>query len=166
MLDPLPYPASASRRAEHYAALHDNVVAMLDGEDDSVAAMATIAAELHHALSHLSWTGFYRTIAPELLAVGPYQGGHGCLRIPYAQGVCGAAARTGRSQLVPDVHAFPGHIACSTTTRSELVVPVRNAAGVVTGVLDLDSDEPDAFDELDQHAMERLVRTLERFDRL
>jgi GAF domain-containing protein len=87
--------------------------------------------------------------APELLKIGPYQGGHGCLVIPFARGVCGAAARTGEVQLVPDVEAFPGHIACASSTRSELVLPVWNGAGQLIGVFDLDSDQPDAFTQED-----------------
>ncbi|MGB3316466.1 MAG: GAF domain-containing protein, partial [Albidovulum sp.] len=95
------------------------------------------------------WTGFYRVTEPELLKIGPYQGGHGCLVIPFSRGVCGAAARSGQVQLVPDVDAFPGHIACASSTRSELVLPVRDRTGAVIGVLDIDSDRPDAFTEED-----------------
>jgi GAF domain-containing protein len=99
------------------------------------------------------WTGFYRVVGPELLKIGPYQGGHGCLVIPFSRGVCGAAARTGAVQLVPDVEAFPGHIACSSSTRSELVLPVWNGAGALLGVFDLDSDTPAAFTETDAQAL-------------
>jgi GAF domain-containing protein len=95
------------------------------------------------------WTGFYRVTGPEMLKIGPYQGGHGCLVIPFSRGVCGAAARTGQVQLVPDVDAFPGHIACAASTRSELVLPVWNGAGRLLGVLDLDSDTPAAFTQTD-----------------
>jgi hypothetical protein len=91
--------------------------------------MATVACEVHHSDDRFDWTGFYRVTEPGLLKIGPYQGGHGCLVIPFDRGVCGAAARTGEIQLVPDVDAFPGHIACSSSTRSEIVLPVRNAAG-------------------------------------
>lgn len=128
-----------------YDALERTVAALTEGETDTVALMATLACEIHHADDRFDWTGFYRVTEPGLLKIGPYQGGHGCLTIPFERGVCGAAARTGEVQLVPDVEAFPGHIACSSSTRSELVLPVRNRAGEVIGVLDIDSDRPDAF---------------------
>jgi GAF domain-containing protein len=96
-------------------------------------------------------------VAPGLLKIGPYQGGHGCLTIPFERGVCGAAARTGQTQIVPDVDAFPGHIACSASTRSELVIPVFNGAGALLGVLDIDSDQPDAFDEGDARTLEEIL---------
>ena len=106
-------------------------------------------------------------VAPDLLAVGPYQGGHGCTRIPFSRGVCGAAATTRQTQRVPDVHAFPDHIACSSSTRSEIVVPICAPTGVVLGVLDVDSDEPDAFGDADQALLEALCAQLGRqFQRL
>lgn len=107
--------------------------------------MATLACEIHHSDARFDWTGFYRVTGPEMLKIGPYQGGHGCLVIPFSRGVCGAAARTRQIQLVPDVEAFPGHIACASSTRSELVIPVTGAGGRLVGVLDIDSDQPDAF---------------------
>ncbi|HAC81871.1 MAG: GAF domain-containing protein [Candidatus Binatia bacterium] len=128
-----------------YAQLNKTIVALLQRETDEVAIMATLACEVHHSDDRFDWTGFYRVTAGELLKIGPYQGGHGCLVIPFARGVCGAAARTGQVQLVPDVEAFPGHIACAASTRSELVLPVRSGAGHLVGVLDIDSDQPDAF---------------------
>ena len=123
--------------------------ALTHGETDGVALMATVACEVHHAHPLADWTGFYRVTAPSLLKIGPYQGGHGCLVIPFARGVCGAAARTGQVQIVPDVEAFPGHIACAASTRSEIVLPVWNGAGTLLGVFDIDSDTPAAFDETD-----------------
>ena len=96
---------------------------------------------------------FYRVTAPEMLKIGPYQGGHGCLQIPFSRGVCGAAARTGQVQLVADVDAFPGHIACASSTRSELVLPVFNGSGQVIAVFDIDSDQPDAFTQADADAL-------------
>ncbi len=148
--------------------IYDQVLAdlrlMLASESDVVAMMATVACELHHAFDHLSWTGFYRVTAPGVLTVGPYQGGHGCLTIPFARGVCGAAARSKQTQIVEDVTAFEGHIACSTTTRSELVVPILSPAGETLAVLDLDSDEPAAFGQLDADALEPFCAWLgERF---
>ena len=132
-----------------YDTLAKGIAALTEGETDEVALMATLACELHHADDRFDWTGFYRVTAPELMKIGPYQGGHGCLVIPFSRGVCGAAARTREIQLVPDVEAFPGHIACSSTTRSEIVLPVFNKAGDVIGVLDIDSNQPDAFDQND-----------------
>jgi L-methionine (R)-S-oxide reductase len=119
--------------------------ALTHGETDTVALMATVVCEIHHAHPFADWTGFYRVVAPKLLKIGPYQGGHGCLVIPFSRGVCGAAARTGQVQNVPDVDAFPDHIACASSTRSELVLPVWNGHGTLLGVLDLDSDTPAAF---------------------
>jgi L-methionine (R)-S-oxide reductase len=125
--------------------------ALTHGETDTVALMATVACEIHHAHSFADWTGFYRVTAPETLKIGPYQGGHGCLVIPFSRGVvCGAAARTGQIQNVPDVEVFPGHIACSSSTKSELVLPVWNGQGKLLGVLDLDSDTPAAFTNEDE----------------
>lgn len=132
-----------------YRGLAQTIAALTEGETDTVALMATVACEVHHADDRFDWTGFYRVVAPQLLKIGPYQGGHGCLVIPFDRGVCGAAARTGQVQLVPDVDAFPGHIACASSTRSELVIPVRNSKGNLLGVFDIDSDLPDAFTEDD-----------------
>lgn len=132
-----------------YDALSARIRALTEGETDEVALMATLACEIHQADDRFDWTGFYRVVAPELLKIGPYQGGHGCLVIPFSRGVCGAAARTGQVQLVPDVDAFPGHIACASSTRSEIVLPVWGRGGRLIGVLDIDSDQPDAFNETD-----------------
>jgi len=140
--------------------LAQRIAALTEGEDDLVALMATVACEVHHSDPRFDWTGFYRVVAPGLLKIGPYQGGHGCLTIPFERGVCGAAARTGDVQLVPDVEAFPGHIACSSSTRSELVLPVRNAAGEVIAVFDIDSDLPDAFTEADAAALGGILETV------
>ncbi len=128
-----------------YTDLAARIRSLTHGETDEVALMATLACEIHHADPRFDWTGFYRVTAPDLLKIGPYQGGHGCLVIPFSRGVCGAAARTKTVQLVPDVDAFPDHIACASSTRSELVLPVIGAEGRLIGVLDLDSNQPDAF---------------------
>ena len=133
----------------NYETLAKTVASLTEGETDQVALMATIACEVHHADDRFDWTGFYRVTEPELLKIGPYQGGHGCLQIPFAKGVCGAAARTGEVQLVDDVEAFPGHIACASSTRSELVLPVFGAGGRVIAVFDIDSDQPAAFTQAD-----------------
>ena len=140
-----------------HAGLAARLLALCDGETDTVALMATFACELHHADPRSDWTGFYRVVAPDLLKIGPYQGGHGCLTIPFSRGVCGAAARTRQVQLVPDVDAFPGHIACSSSTRSELVLPVINGQGMLLGVLDLDSNTPAAFTDEDVTALTALL---------
>lgn len=153
-------PAPSATRAAAYAAARQRIDALLEGETDWVAAMATVACELHHSFDYYHWTGFYRVVSDALLVIGPYQGGHGCLRIPFARGVCGAAARTRTTQRVPDVEAFPGHIACSSSTRSEIVVPILTPSGTLLGVLDVDSDIPDAFDATDQHCLEALCAAL------
>jgi GAF domain-containing protein len=140
-----------------YPELAQRVRALIEGETDLVALMATVACEVHHSDDRFDWTGFYRVVAPGLLKIGPYQGGHGCLTIPFDRGVCGAAARTGEVQLVPDVEAFPGHIACSSSTRSELVLPVRDASGTIIAVFDIDSDLPDAFSEADAVALSTIL---------
>lgn len=123
----------------------DTIRALCHGETDAVALMATLACEIHQAHPFADWTGFYRVTEPGVLKIGPYQGGHGCLVIPFSRGVCGACARTGQVQNVPDVEAFVGHIACASSTRSELVLPVWNGEGRLLGVLDIDSDTPAAF---------------------
>lgn len=150
-----------ARRA-HYDAVQRQLDALLEGEDDWVAAMATVACELHHAFAYFHWTGFYRAVDARTLVIGPYQGGHGCLRIDFARGVCGAAARTRVSQRVDDVSAFPGHIACAATTRSELVVPVLRPDGSLLAVLDVDSDLAAAFDDADQAGLEAICADLGR----
>ena len=132
-----------------YPALARTCAALTEGEDDAVALMATLACELHHASDRFDWTGFYRVTAPGVLKIGPYQGGHGCLVIPFDRGVCGACARSGEVQIVDDVAAFPGHIACAASTRSEIVLPVRDRGGAVIAVLDIDSDRPAAFGAVD-----------------
>jgi GAF domain-containing protein len=127
-------------------------------ETDLIAVMATVVCELHHAVDYFDWTGFYRVVEPGLLKIGPYQGPHGCLTISFDRGVCGAAARLGRTQIVPDVTRFPGYIACSASTRSEIVVPVLSPAGDLLAVLDVDSDRLDAFDEIDAANLEGICR--------
>ena len=147
-------------RRAHYEEIILRLSSLLDGEADWIAALATVACELHHAFVHFHWTGFYRVVGNDELVVGPYQGTHGCLRIRFARGVCGAAARTRQTQLVSDVSAFPDHIACSSTTRSEIVVPVLNSDGRLLAVLDVDSDDLSAFDEIDQKALEAICADL------
>ena len=130
--------------------------ALLDGQTDPVATMASCCSVLHEALPYASWTGFYRVVEPELLRIGPYQGPPGCLEIRFGEGVCGVAAAEEATQVVADVHAFPGHIACDPRARSEIVVPVRDAGGRLAAVLDVDSHQPGAFDDADREGLERL----------
>src|SRR5262245_48473347 len=149
-------PAAAGARADYDLLLRE-ARSVLEGIDDPVAVMSTLACLVFQAVPGTSFAGFYRVVAPRLLRVGPYQGPLGCLEIPFERGVCGAAAREARTQLVPDVDAFPGHIACDAGARSEVVVPVHDAAGRVVGVLDLDSHAPANFDDADARGLERLV---------
>ena len=144
-------------KQQAYAELEGYVTAVLAGIDDPIAAMATMSALLHHGFGHL-WTGFYRVVERgRLLRVGPYQGTLGCLEIAFGKGVCGTAAAERRTVVVADVHAFPGHITCDARSRSEIVVPVRDAEGTLIAVLDIDSDRPAAFDETDRRALEAMM---------
>jgi len=140
-----------------YTTLAQTLQSLTKGEDDAVALMATVACEVHHSDPRFDWTGFYRVTGPEMLKIGPYQGGHGCLQIPFSRGVCGAAARTRQVQLVADVDAFPGHIACASSTQSELVIPVCNGAGELIAVFDIDSDQADAFTQQDAHELSAIL---------
>ena len=141
-----------------YPLLAKTVAALVDGEDDVVSLMATVACEVHHADDRFHWTGFYRVVAPEVLKIGPYQGGHGCLVIPFSRGVCGAAARLEETQLVSNVDAFPGHIACASSTQSELVLPVWGKSMKLIAVFDIDSDLPDAFTQEDAEQMSQILK--------
>ena len=154
--------ASVAEKNQAYEEALARIAALIAQESDWVAAMATVVCELHHSFTYYNWTGFYRVVEPELLKVGPYQGTHGCLQIPFAKGVCGAAARLQTTQLVTDVNQFEGHIACSTTTISEIVVPILNKNGETLAVLDVDSDAPAAFDRLDQKYLEQLADMLQQ----
>ena len=145
-----------TKRASYQQASSD-LRELLTGLDDPVAVMATSAAVLHRAIPQASWTGFYRVVREGLLRIGPYQGPVGCLEIPFDRGVCGAAARTGATQLIEDVHAFEGHIACDANARSEIVVPIRDTDGQLIAVLDVDSHQPAAFDEIDREELESLA---------
>ena len=150
----------AVAKLQAYDQLHLHVSSVLDGVDDHIAAMATISSLVHHAFGHL-WTGFYRVVeADRLLRVGPYQGTLGCLEIRFGRGVCGTAAAQRQTVIVPDVEQFPGHIACDSRARSEIVVPVFGTDGSLRAVLDIDSDRLGAFDDEDAAGLERL---LERF---
>jgi GAF domain-containing protein len=146
-------------KAARYAELEGEILAVLDGEPDRVARMSTVAAMLADGFDDYFWTGFY-VVDPSRereLVVGPYQGTLGCLRIAFGRGVCGVAAETGRTQVVEDVHAFPGHIACDGRSESEIVVPVFDSAGTLIAVFDVDSTRKAAFDPVDAVALERLL---------
>jgi L-methionine (R)-S-oxide reductase len=148
------------QKRELYREAFAELQAVVEGLADPIAAMASAACILQGKLPYASWTGFYRVVAPELMRVGPYQGPMGCLEIPFDRGVCGAAARERRTQLVLDVNAFPGHIACDSAARSEIVVPVFDPEGDLIAVLDLDSHAPAAFDEIDREELERIAELL------
>lgn len=147
----------SSSKAELLSALGAQARALLQGERDLTANAANLAALIFHTLPDLNWAGFYWLKGGELV-LGPFQGKPACVRIALGKGVCGTAAQTRRSLVVPDVHAFPGHIACDSASRSEVVVPVI-ASGRVVGVLDLDSPMPARFDDEDARALEALVAT-------
>ncbi|WP_419251763.1 GAF domain-containing protein [Caulobacter sp. ErkDOM-YI] len=151
----------AADKAVRYAEVAAEIASVLDGEPNVTARMATVASMLANSFDHYFWTGFY-VVDPAKereLVVGPYQGTLGCLRIAYGRGVCGAAAQTGQTQLVADVHAFPGHIACDSRSESEIVVPVFDAEGRLIAVFDVDSDRPAAFDAVDQQGLETILKT-------
>lgn len=133
------------------------IFSLTEGEVDEIALMATISCELFHSCRGYDWVGFYRVVAPELLKIGPYQGGHGCLTIPFHRGVCGAAARTQKIQMVDDVNQFEGHIACSSSTQSEIVLPVFNKDSNLIEVLDIDSDQAGFFDQQQSDWLEDLL---------
>ncbi|MBJ7485487.1 GAF domain-containing protein [Brevundimonas sp.] len=146
-------------KAACYAEVEGEILAVLEGEPNRIARMATVASMLADAFDSYFWTGFY-VVDPDRvgeLVVGPYQGTLGCLRIPFGRGVCGAAADTGQTQVVEDVHAFPGHIACDSRSASEIVVPVFGPDGGLIAVFDVDSTEKAAFDAVDQGALQRLL---------
>lgn len=143
-------------KPEQYAELARQARALVAGERDRVANAANLSALVYHALPELNWAGFYFHDGRELV-VGPFQGLPACVRIPLDRGVCGAAARSGQTQRVDDVHAFPGHIACDAASRSELVVPLLRG-GALVGVLDLDSPVPGRFDVEDQEGLEEIAR--------
>lgn len=155
-----PPATDASEKEEAYVDVRRRIASLLDADTDWIAAMATVSCELHHSFDYYDWTGFYRVVAKEQLMVGPYQGPHGCLHIPFDRGVCGAAARTRETQLVPDVEDFPDHIACQSSTQSEIVVPVLTPDERLLAVLDVDSDAPGAFDATDQEHLEALCDQL------
>lgn len=151
---------SLTMTAESKHALYDRafqqITAMLQGETDEIARMASVSAILAGTFEAFYWTGFYRFVDGELV-IGPYQGTPGCLRISLARGVCGTAAHRKETVIVPDTAAFPGHIACDARSRSEIVVPVLDASGNLLAVLDVDSVSLGTFDDIDQAGLERIL---------
>lgn len=145
------------RTQQQYDNLFRRLDALCEGETDHIALMATIACELYHAFAEFHWVGFYRNVGHEMLKIGPYQGAHGCLTIPFTKGVCGKCAREKSVLNIPDITAIPFHIACSGTTRSELVVPICGEGGELLAVLDIDSDNPAEFTELDEQNLRRIT---------
>lgn len=148
-------PRGDQPKPELYADLADAAKALVHDEPDGIANMANVAALIWQFLPNLNWAGFYRNVEDELV-LGPFIGKPACIRIPLGRGVCGTAASSGETQVVPDVHAFPGHIACDADSRSELVVPVLRG-GKVVAVIDLDSPVPDRFDAEDAAGIEALA---------
>ena len=145
-------------KTEKYRLLERQIAALLEGETDTIAKMANVAAVLHETFGFW-WTGFYRVAGNELV-LGPFQGPVACMHIPFGKGVCGTAWKRNETVVVPDVEQFPGHIACSSASRSEIVVPVHGADGAVTAVLDIDSDRLATFDEADKVWLEKIVTLL------
>ncbi|MBK6901119.1 MAG: GAF domain-containing protein [bacterium] len=145
--------------AGRYRRIEDQLAELFRKTDDPTARMATAVAVLHHKMPHFFWTGFYRVIDGALV-VGPYQGPVACAVLRGPEGVCWAGVRGGATVVVPDVHAYPGHVACDARSRSEIVVPVRDAGGDIVAVLDVDSERPDAFGEVDREGLERIVALL------
>lgn len=152
-------PGAEEKRAL-YAEASMKIRGLCAGEPDGIARMAGVVAVLHGMMPHYYWTGFYRVVGAGLV-IGPYQGTPGCARIAWRKGVCGTAWASGETQVVEDVHDFPGHIACDAASASEIVVPVRDSLGRVVAVFDVDSVEPAAFDGVDREALESLFSTWE-----
>ena len=145
-------------KTENYRLLERQIAALLEGETDTIAKMANVAAVLHETFGFW-WTGFYRVAGNELV-LGPFQGPVACMHIPFGKGVCGTAWKRNETVVVPDVEQFPGHIACSSASRSEIVVPVHGADGAVTAVLDIDSNRLATFDGEDKVWLEKIVTLL------
>lgn len=146
-------------KEEKYEVLYRQVEALMEGESDMIANMANVAAMIHSTF-HFWWTGFYRVVGEELV-LSPFQGDLACSRIKYGRGVCGTAWKSQTTQVVPDVELFPGHIACSSLSRSEIVVPVWRG-GEIVAVLDIDSEHLATFDEVDRLWLEKIVKLFDR----
>ncbi|HET9160872.1 MAG TPA: GAF domain-containing protein [Caulobacteraceae bacterium] len=164
MAEPFNETQLPAAKADRYTVVADEISAVLEGEPNMTARMATVASMLAASFDHFFWTGFY-VVDPDKtdeLVVGPYQGTLGCLRIAFGRGVCGTAAATRQTQLVPDVESFHGHIACDSRSKSEIVVPVIDRTGQLIGVFDVDSEQVAAFDETDQRSLEAILSAVFR----
>ena len=148
-------------KEETYKLLVSQIASLIDGEKDTIAIMSNVAAAIHQTMGFW-WTGFYRVVDNELV-LGPFQGPVACMHIPYGKGVCGTAWQRAETVVVPDVEQFPGHIACSSESKSEIVVPVFNSNGTVTAVLDIDSERLATFDDVDRQYLEDICKLMERF---
>lgn len=148
-------------KEERYKLLVNQIASLIDGERDLIAVMSNVAAAIHQTMGFW-WTGFYR-VNNEELVLGPFQGPVACMHIPYGKGVCGTAWQRAETVVVPDVEQFPGHIACSSESKSEIVVPVFNSDGKVTAVLDIDSERLATFDDVDRQYLEDICKLMERF---
>lgn len=147
------------KKDKRYGRLYEQIKGLLEGKDFNIAGMATIVAVLHHKMDYFFWTGFYLLEDGELI-VGPYQGPVACILLEKDKGVCWAGVNKGETIVVPDVHQFPGHIACDSRSNSEIVVPLKAADGSVYGVLDVDSSELASFDETDAKWLEKILNLL------
>ena len=148
-------------KEETYKLLVSQIASLIDGEKDAIAVMSNVAAAIHQTMGFW-WTGFYRVVGDEFV-LGPFQGPVACMHIPYGKGVCGTAWQRAETVVVPDVEQFPGHIACSSESKSEIVVPVFNSNGKVTAVLDIDSERLATFDDVDRQYLEDICKLMERF---
>ena len=145
-------------KAQKYQALVSQIASLIEGESDLIAVMSNVAAAIHQEM-HFWWTGFYRVVDSELL-LGPFQGPVACMHIPFGRGVCGTAWQRRQTVVVPDVELFPGHIACSSESRSEIVIPVFDSDGKVIAVLDIDSDQVGTFDDIDRQYLEQICKLI------
>lgn len=150
--------ARTCSKEEQYQLLVKQIASLIDGEDDLIAVMSNVVAIIHQQMKFW-WTGFYRVVGNELV-LGPFQGPVACMHIPYGKGVCGTAWKQGQAIVVPDVEQFPGHIACSSESRSEIVVPVFDDNGKVMAVLDIDSDQLGTFDDTDRNYLEDICKMI------
>ncbi len=149
-----------SRKEKRYARLYQQIKSLIDkSSNNSLSNMATMIAVLHHKMEYFFWTGFY-LLQNGKLQVGPYQGSLACIDLPVDAGVCWAAIRKKETFIVTDVHAFPGHIACDSRSKSEIVIPLKNEQGEITGVLDVDSKELASFDEIDAFWLEKMIKLI------
>jgi L-methionine (R)-S-oxide reductase len=154
-------PTDNTALRDRYDRIADQLSGLFAKVADPQARMASAAAVLHHKMPHFFWTGFYRLVDGDLI-VGPYQGPIACMRLERHTGVCWAGVDRGEPVLVADVHAFPGHIACDSRSQSEVVIPVRDATGAIVGVLDVDSDKPNAFSQVDVDGLTAIVGLIHR----